>query len=113
MLNWIDDLSDEMVIEALRRALDRNKPSWGYAKSILQSWANKKISTLDQAKAEEVEFQNQQSSKRNNYQNQSQEVVPDWFNSRKQAKENQQQNQGNNQEFNELLREFTQAGGDG
>ncbi|GAA0491061.1 DnaD domain protein [Salinibacillus aidingensis] len=63
MISWIEDLGDEMVIEALRRSLERNKASWGYAKSILQSWFKKGIKSLEQAKAEEVEYKNQQAAK--------------------------------------------------
>ena len=43
ILAWIDDLGDEMVIEAMRRALARNKPSWAYVESILKSWVSKNI----------------------------------------------------------------------
>ncbi len=86
ILDWINDFGDEMVIEAMDRALVRNKPNWGYAESILQSWHHKGIKSLEQAKSEEVEFQNQQAAKKPYYQNKSNEVVPDWFKERKQNK---------------------------
>ncbi|WP_164670937.1 DnaD domain-containing protein [Virgibacillus doumboii] len=112
MLYWIDDLGDEMVTEALGRALDRGKPSWGYAKSILQSWSGKGIKTLDQAKAEEVEFQNQQSSKRGNYQPQQQEIVPDWFKNRKQKQRNSDSNNQNDwEETARLLSKYKASDG--
>lgn len=88
MLSWINDFGDKMVIEAMTRALDRNKPSWGYTRSILQAWANKNIKTIEQAKAEDVEFQNQQMAKRQRFLNPKaqgiQPPVPEWFKQRKQ-----------------------------
>ncbi|WP_194841340.1 Lin1244/Lin1753 domain-containing protein [Salinibacillus xinjiangensis] len=86
LLSWIDDLGDEMVIEALSRALDRNKPNWSYAKSILQSWVKKNITTLEQAKAEEVQFRNQQQKR---YGSPKEDVQPDWF--KKQLEDEQKQ----------------------
>lgn len=84
LLSWINDSGEELVLEALKRALERNKANWGYAKSILQSWHKKGFETVEQAKAEEVEFKNQQASKRPFYNQQpTREVVPDWFKERK------------------------------
>ncbi|MCP3026635.1 DnaD domain protein [Halobacillus sp. A5] len=85
IMAWIQDLGDDMVTEAMKRALDRNKPSWGYAKSILQSWANKNIQTLEQAQAEEVEFKNKQ--QRGFAGSKSSEVVPEWFNKQDEQKQ--------------------------
>lgn len=91
IIAWINDFDDEMVIEALSRSISRNKPNWGYARSILVSWKNKNIRTIEQAKAEEVEFKNQQ-NQRHNFnkfnQPQNQEIIPDWF---KKQKEQQSQ----------------------
>lgn len=90
LLNWVHDVGDALVLEALRRALERNKASWGYVKSILKNWAKKGIFTVEQAHAEETAFYNQQqqrqpyrSGRDGNYQ---QEIVPDWFKSRKRKK---------------------------
>lgn len=87
ILDWINDFGDEMVIEAMTRALDRNKPSWGYARSILQAWANKNIKTMEQVQAEDIEFQNQQMAKKRFLNPQTQGIqppVPEWFKQRKQ-----------------------------
>ncbi|UJL46278.1 DnaD domain protein [Virgibacillus sp. NKC19-16] len=90
LLNWTNDVGDALVLEALKRALERNKASWGYVKSILKNWAKKGITTVKQAHAEEVAFYNQQQQKQpyrsgggGNYQ---QEIVPDWFREREQKK---------------------------
>jgi DnaD/phage-associated family protein len=110
MVSWINDLGEEMVIEALSRALDRNKPSWGYAKSILQSWVKKNIKTLDQAKAEEVDFQNQQTNRRN-YKLQSKEVVPDWFKDRNKQSSKQPIETGDTEEVEAILSKYKVGGG--
>ncbi|WP_445669234.1 DnaD domain protein [Margalitia sp. FSL K6-0131] len=34
---WMDDLSSEMVIEAMHRSVEKNKP-WAYARKILKNW---------------------------------------------------------------------------
>ncbi|UOQ95093.1 DnaD domain protein [Halobacillus shinanisalinarum] len=85
LLSWSEDLGEQMVIEAMKRSLDRNKPSWGYVKSILHSWVNKGVNTLPQARNEEVEHKNQQSNKGVfSKQSHTQEVLPEWFKTRKQ-----------------------------
>ena len=76
LLDWINDMGDEMVIEALKRAIAQNKPSWGYAKGILNSWYSKGIKTIKQAEAEDVEFRNRQQFRGKPQQS---EVIPDWF----------------------------------
>ncbi|MCP3032600.1 DnaD domain protein [Halobacillus sp. A1] len=91
---WSEDLGDPLVVEAMKRSLDRNKPTWGYVKSILKAWRNKGIETIEQAEAEEVEYKNKKSnngtfSKRVS----NQEVIPEWFKSRK-----DQEKQGANKE---------------
>lgn len=122
MLDWINDLGDVMVIESLKRSLERNKPNWGYAKSILKSWHEKGIKTSEQAKSEEVEFRNQQSNKKPFYPKQkSQEVVPDWFKNRNNDKSSNQPKQEKKpeqmtkeqQEVAELLKQYSSKASDG
>lgn len=80
ILDYINDFGDEVVIESLNRSIARNKPNWGYARSILNSWHNKNIKTMEQIQAEDVEFQNQQKQRFNNYKpKQKEEQLPDWY----------------------------------
>lgn len=81
IVTWSDELGDQLVIEAMKRSLYRGKLNWGYVKSILQSWVNKGIRTLDQAKSEESQHQLQ----RNKYnrspvsKQHSKSVTPEWI----------------------------------
>lgn len=75
------DLKDyglELIIEAVKRAVKRQR-EYGYAQGILKSWNNKGIKTLDQAKAEEVSFQNKSQNNQNKFQQQKPvKKAPEW-----------------------------------
>ena len=60
---WVDDLNEELVIEALKRAAFNNK-EYSYAKTIMQKWAKKNIKTMEQVKAEDVSFERSHSGYR-------------------------------------------------
>ena len=60
---WIEDLSAPVVIEALKRAIEAEKP-YSYAKGIMKKWANKGIKTLDQVEQETTKWERQQGSGR-------------------------------------------------
>ena len=54
---WIDDFNGEhdVIIEALKIALERNKRNWGYVKAILKDWHSKNALTLQDVQALQVE----------------------------------------------------------
>ena len=54
---WIEDLSVELVIEAMKRALLSEK-GYKYAEGILKNWDKKNIKSMDEVKAEDVSFEN-------------------------------------------------------
>ncbi|WP_227394219.1 DnaD domain-containing protein [Jeotgalibacillus aurantiacus] len=62
LLYWGDDLTPQLVIEASKRAVEANKRSWGYIKSILLEWSDRNVQTLDDVKALDVEFKNSRST---------------------------------------------------
>ncbi|CZQ83719.1 replication initiation and membrane attachment [Trichococcus palustris] len=73
--NWINDLSEDVVIMALQKAIEANAP-YSYAKAIMKSWANKGIKTIEAAEAESVGNQKQ---KQNPWQQQpKKEITPAW-----------------------------------
>ena len=56
---WIEDLSAPVVIEALKRAIEAEKP-YSYAKGIMKKWVNKGIKTIDQVDQETTSWDRQQ-----------------------------------------------------
>lgn len=98
ILMWVDDLGEELVLEAMKRAVERNKTSWHYVKSILQSWAKKGITTMEEVRAEERNFSRRKERhtyKTGPYPMQQpavrKEVIPDWFTERKEEKPQENQ----------------------
>ena len=51
--HWIVDLNEELVIEALKKTVEAEKP-YNYAKGILRNWIKKGIKTLADVEAETV-----------------------------------------------------------
>lgn len=56
LINWGNDIGEDLVLDAMKRALDQGKGSWGYVKGILQAWVKKGVTSAETAKAEEAEF---------------------------------------------------------
>ena len=78
----LEDYGLELIIEAVKRAVKRQR-EYGYAQGILKSWNNKGIKTLEQAKAEEVSFQNKSQTNQNKFQQQKPvKKAPEWSNQR-------------------------------
>ncbi|EYG87097.1 primosome subunit DnaD [Staphylococcus aureus H20315] len=78
-LDSFENDSDEIVTVSLKIAKDRNKVTWGYAKSILNTWLNANLKSIEQVRA----FEKQQlESKKQNYKpfvKQSKEKTPKWL----------------------------------
>lgn len=67
----LEDYGLELIIEAVKRAVKRQR-EYAYAQGILKSWNRSGIKTLEQAKAEEVSFQNKSQTNQNKFQQKSQ-----------------------------------------
>ncbi|HEE0046406.1 TPA: DnaD domain-containing protein [Staphylococcus aureus] len=78
-LDSFENDSGEIVTASLKIAKDRNKVTWGYAKSILNTWLNANLKSIEQVRA----FEKQQlESKKQNYKpfvKQSKEKTPKWL----------------------------------
>ncbi|HCY8319023.1 TPA: DnaD domain-containing protein [Staphylococcus aureus] len=78
-LDSFENDSDEIVTASLKIAKDRNKVTWGYAKSILNTWLNANLKSIEQVRA----FEKQQlESKKQNYKpyvKQAKEKTPKWL----------------------------------
>ncbi|ARE12002.1 Phage replication initiation protein [Lactococcus lactis subsp. lactis] len=74
----LEDYGLELIIEAVKRAVKRQR-EYAYAQGILKSWNRSGIKTLEQAKAEEVSFQNKSQTNQNKFQQQKPvKKAPEW-----------------------------------
>lgn len=89
--NWINEMSEPLVIHAMEKAVMNGKTNWGYVETILKDWFNKKLFTLEAVEAADLQWKNQQiqaNQQRNQAQrfyqqkNRREEVVPGWFKDR-------------------------------
>lgn len=84
--SWIDDMNEELVIHALKIAIENSVLRWNYAESILKDWSNKKFTSVAQVQAHEVKRKKKSSAGRP-WQLQKPEIVPEWFNDKKASTE--------------------------
>lgn len=102
--NWAQDLGEEMVCEAMKRAAFKQK-SYGYAKGILQTWARKNIKTMADVKADDVRHENQNNAMKK-MSPMREESLPDW------AKEPIDYSNNQPEVTDEELRRFLEDDGD-
>jgi DnaD/phage-associated family protein len=79
---WCDDLSSELVLEAMKLAVERSVKKWTYVESILRDWVDKNIQTVDQVHAALKAFKEKQSRQRsqpNGKRNTRTEYLPEWY----------------------------------
>ena len=87
MRYWIQNIGHELVLEALKRTLERNK-KYSYAKSIMQSWVEKGVDTLEKAMAERVQHFRSFDKKTNSYPRTGRVApMPDRYNNQNETKE--------------------------
>jgi DnaD/phage-associated family protein len=84
--NWIADTSEELVLEAMKIAVENGVKTWKYVESILRDWSEKGYRTVEQVRAAQMAFKEQQAKKRNgsngsNHRKPTRtEMIPDWLN---------------------------------
>lgn len=78
-LDSFENDSDQIVTASLKIAKDRNKVTWGYAKSILNTWLNANLKSIEQVRA--FEKQQLESKKQTNkpYVKPSKKKTPKWL----------------------------------
>jgi DnaD/phage-associated family protein len=83
---WCQDLSEELVLEAMKISVERGKKFWSYVESILKDWSQKGIVTVNQALAEQQRFK-EETSKKQSYSRRGKvirsEKLPHWFDENK------------------------------
>ncbi|CAM4018643.1 DnaD domain protein [Mesobacillus zeae] len=100
---WCDDLSDELVIEAMKLAVERGALNFSYVEKILQEWFVKGIDSSDQARASALAFKDQQSKQRSKPRQGNsadrKEQLPDWFRKQKSQFSSQTENEIDDLDF--------------
>ena len=73
---WIEDIGEELVIEAMRRAALDQK-GYRYSEGIMRNWAKQNIKTLQDAEAQDIAFSNSRNKKQGVHPVRT-EKLPDW-----------------------------------
>lgn len=81
LADWIKDLGEDLVKEALTRTLMNGTRSFKYAEAIMREWYHNNIKSLDQVKALDLEYQAKKIKSNQKAQRPiRQEMVPSWLN---------------------------------
>ncbi|WP_010677019.1 DnaD domain-containing protein [Bacillus timonensis] len=81
---WCIDLSDDLVIEAMKLAVENGAKRWNYIEAILRDWVDKGYQTVEDVHAARLVFRDQmkhQSTKKPI----RHEILPEWFHNREQS----------------------------
>lgn len=76
---WIDETNPELVMHALKIAVENNVLKWNYTEKILKDWQQRKLLTVDQVTAAERQRQMQQAHRKPFGKAQREEQLPEWF----------------------------------
>lgn len=81
---WCKDLSPDLVLEAMKVAVEYGAKNWTYVDRVLRNWSDKKYTSVDQVHAALLAFREQRAKQQNNPRKNSKpirtEVLPEWFN---------------------------------
>jgi DnaD/phage-associated family protein len=80
---WIADMSEELVCEAMKIAVENGSRTWSYVEAILRDWTSRKFTSVQQVHAARVAFREKRSKQQHRKPSSSrlvrQEIVPDWL----------------------------------
>lgn len=81
IIAWCNDLSDELVIEAMKIAIEQDAKKWRFIEAVLKDWDDKQIKTVDQARAYQTKRKNSQSKQFSSRKGKSlrTEKLPAWY----------------------------------
>lgn len=81
---WTDCLNEELVIHAMKLAVENNAVHWNYVEAVLKNWQSKKISSVADVNTDRMRYQNQQiqQKKASKKSKVREEHIPEWFNQR-------------------------------
>ncbi|WP_342515245.1 DnaD domain protein [Sporosarcina sp. FSL K6-1522] len=87
--SWIDDTNNELVIHAMKIALENGVAKWNYTEKILKDWHQKKFTSVGDVLAAEKQREQQKNASKKSYAGRParEEHEPAWFKKDKQADE--------------------------
>ncbi len=106
LMRWMAKFDDEILILAMKEAIENDAKNWRYLNKILGDWADKGVKSAEDAQAAIAKFRDK--SKRSYSQPQKQEIIPDWFKNRKPIEDKQHIAPVEN--IDEILNQFKQKG---
>ncbi|MDA1774363.1 DnaD domain protein [Bacillus cereus] len=118
---WIDDLNQSLVVEAMKITLENNKRNWSYTKGILKDWHQQGFKTIQDVEAAQAEFRRQQQNKKRTGKGYAKrtEVVPDWLHEQEERDSVPQPQQspnedavGNQKRLDEILNKYKNTKGE-
>ena len=76
---WINDTNEELVIHAMKIAIENGVLKWNYVNKILINWSNQKLKTVEAVEAHEQKRQAQSQGRRSFGRPMKKEILPDWY----------------------------------
>ncbi|HFK1514992.1 TPA: DnaD domain-containing protein [Bacillus cereus] len=75
---WVNDLNEQLVIKAMKIALEKNAPNMSYVQGILRDWHAKGYKSIVDVEAAQAQFRKKYQSHggRNHARK---EIIPDWL----------------------------------
>ncbi|MGE7873801.1 DnaD domain-containing protein [Bacillus paramycoides] len=118
---WIDDLNQSLVVEAMKITLENNKRNWSYTKGILKDWHQQGFKRIQDVEAAQAEFRRQQQRKKRTGKGYTKrtEAVPEWLHQRDELEPIQQPQQvqsddleDNQKRLDEILSKYKNTKGE-
>lgn len=107
MIKWLGKFDDEVLILAMKEAIENDAKNWRYLNRILDDWESQGVKSVDDAKAAIAKFRDQFKRRYNGHQTQE-EIIPDWFKDRHKNKQNQVNKNKKNEEERKKIAELIQ-----
>ena len=83
---WINDLSEELVIHAMERAVENNVYTWKYVEAILKDWDKKRLKSISDIQADDKRRETAKNSRTQSFNKRvREEQVPEWFHNRNES----------------------------
>ncbi|WP_449537864.1 DnaD domain-containing protein [Ferdinandcohnia sp. Marseille-Q9671] len=98
---WCGKVPNDLVIEAMKLAIENGAQRWNYVDAVLLDWVNKGIQTVEDIHEDRLAYKHYQQKKHTLIKPIRQELLPEWFNS-----ENPQLEPEQNKSFAEKKRRF-------